>query len=243
MDTFKCKWCGKTFEKMTAFGIGGSYCSNACKHAAEEAKNSKGPKSSTSESFSSGANAQPVIVEKGPSADEIRAEAEVERMERDENASQPWKFDKNFYNSESISKISFPNSIEDIEKTVLRIISSAVDKIKKILNETASEYTQRNMGDNKANAKPYFTEIHFTECCIEKATEGIKKIKRYEESNINTIVADCNESLDDLKTKWLPKLIEKRDKKKKANKILAIVLVSILVVVILLIVIFSGHHH
>jgi len=216
----KCKWCGKSFEKSdlnkfiggASLGIGGSekYCSSACKHSAEEAK---GPKSNSSDSFSKGANAQPIIVKKGPSADEIRAEAEVERMERDENALQPWKFAENFHNKNSINTISFPRDVEDIEKTVEKIIKAGV------------------VGD-KSFLKPYHEEFAFVEACFEKAEDGIKKLKRKDESEhskIKNVISDIEDAYTDLKEKWFPKLVEKREKKKKKN--LIVVGVALLLVV------------
>jgi DNA helicase IV len=63
------------------------------------------------------------------------------------------------------------------------------------------------------------------DACIEKANEGIKKLRRFEGNSINAMMADCQDSLDDLKNKWYIKLIEKRDKKKKQTKIMVIVII------------------
>ena len=66
-DTYKCAWCGRSFEKSggskflsgASLGfsdLGKKYCSKACEHAAEEAKN--GPKTTSNESSTpTGANA------------------------------------------------------------------------------------------------------------------------------------------------------------------------------------------
>ena len=210
----KCKWCGKSFEKSdlnkfiggASLGIGGSekYCSSACKHSAEEAK---GPKSNSSDSFSKGANAQPIIVKKGPSADEIRAEAEVERMERDENALQPWKFAENFHNKNSINTISFPRDVEDIEKTVEKIIKAGVEKIKSVIENHEIGIGAAQVGD-KSFLKPYHEEFAFVEACFEKAEDGIKKLKRKDESEhskIKNVISDIEDAYTDLKEKWLPK--------------------------------------
>jgi len=229
MDTFTCAQCGRHFEnknllkQFRVVKLGKDFCSSGCEKAYER-DHSKEPKSSSSDSFSSGANAQPIVIKKGPSADEIRAEADVERMERNDNAAQPWKFDDNFRKADSISKISFPDQPEDIEKTVLRIIKTAIDKIKSVIELSHAEFQQQTMGDQKSMWKPFYEEINLADTCIEKAVEGIKKLRRFEGSTINAMVADCNDSLDDLKNKWYTKLIEKRDKKKKANKIMVIVI-------------------
>ena len=221
-----CKWCGNMFNTtndLSVFGIGSKYCSKKCKQDAEGSKESKESKSQ--ESNLSTKISKTIYVEPEKSAKQIKAEAEVDRMERDEKASQPWKFDSHFYNSVSISKISYPDISEDIEKTVLRIIKTAVDKIKGVIDLSYSEYEQQVTGDQKAMWNPFYEEINLVETCIEKANEGIKKLRRFEGNSINAMMTDCQDSLDDLKNKWYVKLIEKRDKKKKQNKIKIIVIV------------------
>lgn len=218
-----CKWCGKTFNTtndLSVFGIGSKYCSKKCKQDAEGANESK-----SSSSNQESTTTKTVYVKPEKSGDQIKAEAEVERMERNENASQPWKFDSNFYSSDSISKISYPDTAEDIEKTILRITKTAVDKIKSVIETTHAEFQQQAMGDQKAMWKPFYEEIKLVDTCIEKANEGIKKLRRFEGNAINAMMADCQDSLDDLKNKWYVKLIEKRDKKKKQTKIMVIVIV------------------
>jgi hypothetical protein len=218
-----CKWCGKTFNTtndLSVFGIGSKYCSKKCKQDAEGSKESKSQESNSSTTIS-----KTIYVEPEKSAEQIKAEAEVDRMKRDEKASQPWKFDSHFYNSASISKISYPDTAEDIEKTVLRIIKTAVDKIKGVIDLSHAEFQQQITGDQKAMWKPFYEEINFVDACIEKANEGIKKLRRFEGNSINAMMADCQDSLDDLKNKWYVKLIEKRDKKKKQTKIMVIVII------------------
>lgn len=217
-----CKWCGKNFNTtndLSVFGIGSKYCSKKCKQDAEGSK-----ESSSSTSNQASTVTKTVYVKPEKTADQIKAEAEVERMERNENASQPWKFDSNFYSADSISKISYPDTPEDIEKTVLRIIKTAVDKIKGVVELSHAEFQQQAMGDQKAMWKPFYEEINFTDNCIEKASEGIKKLRRFEGNTVNAMMADCQDSLEDLKNKWYVKLIEKRDKKKKQTKIMVIVI-------------------
>lgn len=89
-DTYKCAWCGRHFEKSggskflsgASLGfsdLGKKYCSKACESAAEE---KKGPKSSSSsDGFSSGANAQPIYQK---SDAEVQAELEEKRMEHEQ---------------------------------------------------------------------------------------------------------------------------------------------------------------
>lgn len=230
-DYYKCDWCGKSFEKsggakflsgasMGISNLGKKYCSKSCEKSAEGSKESK-----SSSSNQDSTTTKTVYVRPEKSADQIKAEAEVERMERDDNASQPWKFDSNFYSADSISKISLPDTAEDVEKTVLRIIKTAVDKIKNVVELSHAEFQQQAMGDQKAMWKPFYEEIKLVDTCIEKANEGIKKLRRFEGNAINAMMADCQDSLDDLKNKWYVKLIEKRDKKKKQTKIMVIVIV------------------
>jgi hypothetical protein len=237
MDTFTCGQCGRQFEnknllkQFRVVKLGKDFCSSGCEKAYER-DHAKKPKGSSSDSFSTGANAQPIIVEKGPSADEIIAEAKAEQMEyelskkkKEDSALKPWMFDSNFSSADSISKISFPDSADDVEKTVLRIIKTAVDKIKNVVELSHAEFQQQTMGDQKAMWKPFYEEIKLVDTCIEKANEGIKKLRRFEGNAINAMMADCQDSLDDLKNKWYVKLIEKRDKKKKQTKIMIIVVI------------------
>jgi hypothetical protein len=234
MDTLTCSQCGRKYEnknllkQFRVVKLGKDFCSNGCEKAYER-DNAKETKHSSSTSYSTGANAHAIK----PSADEIRAEAEIERMERDENALQPWKFDSNFYNSNSISKISYPDTAIDIEKTILRITKTAVDKIKNVIETSYAEYQQKITDNQKAMWNPFFEEINLVDTCIEKANEGIKKLRRFEGNTINAMITDCQDNLDELKNKWYVKLIEKRDKKKKQNKIMIIVLFVILAVIVI----------
>ncbi len=239
---YKCKNCGRSYEENGLKDLANTFtgknwisqkgfCSDRCK--IEYENNHK--KESKSSSFNESSTiTKTVYVEPEKTADQIKAEAEVARMKRDEKAAQPWKFDSHFYNADSIAKISFPDTAEDIEKTILRITKTAVDKIKNVIDLSHAEFQQQTMGDQKALWKPFYEEINFTDTCIEKANEGIKKLRRFEGNSINAMIADCQDSLDDLKNKWYVKLIEKRDKKKKQTKIM------IIVVVVLLIAMFVG---
>ncbi len=229
----KCKWCGKSFEKSdlnkflggATIGIAGSekFCSKACKVAFEESQNKSNK--STKDSGSS----RPVVIKQGPSAEEIAARAENERQERNENALYPWRFDDNFYNASSISAIVYPDSPEDIEKTILRIIKTAQDKVKAVIEMSFSEVQQMEMDDQKSIWKPFSKEINLADSCIEKASEGIKKLKRFEGNNVNNMLSDCLDSLEEFQSKWYPKLIAKKEKKKKQNKIMMTVVVILVV--------------
>lgn len=160
-------------------------------------------------------------------ADRIRAYAETDKIEREENALYPWRFDENFYNADSISKIVFPDIPEDIEKTILKIIRSGIDEIKKVINEkneSANNFEQPSMknvfktfgstfdkvwaGDKNNNKKELTDCKYLAETCIDKATEGIRKLRRFEGSTVKMMVEDVTETLEELKTKWLPKLTD-----------------------------------
>ena len=238
--SYKCKNCGRSYEENGLKDLANTftgknwisqkgYCSDRCKVQYENNHSSSSSNAGTS-------TTKTVYVKPEKTADQIKAEAEVERMERDENASQPWKFDSNFYSSSSISKISFPDTAEDVEKTILKITKSATDKVKEILNQTYAEYSQSVQGDQKAALNPYYEEINFVETCIEKANDGIKKLRRFEVPTINAMLADCSDSIDDLKNNWLPKLIEKRNKKKKTTKM--IIIGAILVFALLMLILY-----
>lgn len=163
--------------------------------------------------------------------DEIRANAEVERSEREEKSLRPWQFDENFQTEVSISKIVFPDVPEDIEKTILRIIRSGVDKVKKTLNEREESLNSLERPSMKSVFKTFsgtFDKVwsggekngeigstdtqKFVDACLDKATEGVRKLRRYEGSTIKMMMEDINESMEDLKNKWLPKLTQTKSK-------------------------------
>ena len=69
----------------------------------------------------------------------------------------------------------------------------------------------------------------YIEDMLEWIPEGIKKLRRYEGTTINAMVADCNDSLDDFKNKWYTKLIEKRDKKKKVVIVILVLVTAMMI--------------
>lgn len=235
--SYKCKNCGRSYEESGLKDLANTFtgknwisqkgfCSDRCKVEYEN-NHSEGPKLSNSEtSYSTGANQS--SYERPKSAEEILAEAEAKKMKREEKALQPWKFDSNFNSLESISKITFPDTAEDIEKTTLKIIKTAIDEIKTVLNESYSEYQQRITGNQKAMWNPYNDEILFVENCIEKSSEGIRKLDRFDPSISYVMINDCNHHLSELKNNWFEKLKEKRNKKKKGLKIMIVVVITLL---------------
>ncbi|MBC7524046.1 MAG: hypothetical protein H7239_06375 [Flavobacterium sp.] len=169
-------------------------------------------------------------------AEQIIAKAEAEKIEYElenkkkfDNSQRPWLNDNNFKNKSSINAISFPNDIEDVEKTILRLTKAGTEMCKAVIETTYSEFQEKAMSDQKANWNPFHEELGFVEACIDKSTEGIKKLKRLEASNINIILADCQDSIDELRNKWLPKLMVKREKKKKQNLIIIGVIVFLII--------------
>jgi hypothetical protein len=137
-------------------------------------------------------------------------------------------FDDIFYDAESISNIVFPDTPDDIEKTILRITRRGIDEIKKMINEGQESSkgvdTPTSMkgvfktfgntfgkvwsGNSNINKEDLSDARNLAETCIEKSTEGIRKLRRFEGPTIKMMVEDTTETLDDLKNKWLPKLNE-----------------------------------
>jgi len=159
-----------------------------------------------------------------------KIEYELEQKMKLDNSRKPWLNDDNFYNRTSIDKILFPNELEDIEKTIERIIKTGIEEIKQVLGE--SEAPNSTVGE-KNFLKPYSEEYEKIEACIERASEGIKKLKRKdvkEYPKLKLIIADVEESLSDLKEKWLPRFEAHRAKRKKKNirGVLFIVLFNII---------------
>lgn len=187
-------------------------------------------------SFMSGTNAPSVKPQK--TAEQIIAKAEAEKIEyeleqkkKHDNSLKPWLNDNNFSSKSSIDKISFPNDVEDIEKTIEKIIKSGIEKIKTTINEHEMGLGQVQVGD-KSFLKPYHEEFDFVEICFEKATEGIKKLKRKDDSEhpkLKVIINDIEDSFSELKDKWFPKLIEKKEKKKKKNLIVVGIMLLIVI--------------
>jgi len=165
-----------------------------------------------------------------------KIEYELEKQKKHDNAQKPWMNDSNFSDKDSINSISFPNDVEDIEKTVEKIIKAATEQIKGVLGEHNVTVIQAQVGD-KNFLKPYFKDFEFVEACVEKAQEGIKKLKRKDDSDhpkLRHILADIEESFASLKDKWIPKLEEQREKKKKKN------LIVVAVIILLNIIMFGG---
>jgi len=182
--------------------------------------------------FATGANAHPVEPQK--TGDQIIAEAEAEKIEyelerkkKHDNSQKPWLNDSNFKSKSSINAISFPNDVEDIEKTVEKIIKAGVEEVKEVLGEFNATAIQHTLGD-KNFFKPYSEEFEMVEACIEKAQEGIKKLKRKDDTEhpkLRHIISDIDESFSELKEKWLPKLEEQRAKKKRKNIIVVVAII------------------
>ena len=182
--------------------------------------------------FATGANAHPIEPQK--TREQILAEKEAEKMEyelerkmKHDNSQKPWLNDDNFSGKSSINAISFPNDVDDIEKTIEKIIKAGVEEVKEVLGEFNATAIQHTLGD-KNFFKPYSEEFEMVEACIEKAQEGIKKLKRKDDSEhpkLRHIIADIEESFSELKEKWLPKLEEQRAKKKRKNIIVVVVII------------------
>lgn len=154
---------------------------------------------------------------------------ELEKRKKHDNSLKPWLNNDNFKNKSCIDAILFPNDVEDIEKTIEKIIKAGVEKIKEVEGEfKTTEIKYTSLGDRNF-LKPYYQEFELVETCLEKANEGIKKLKRKDLDNkeLNNIIIDMEEISLELKEKWLPKLQEKIEKKKRKNIITIIVIIAV----------------
>ncbi len=102
----------------------------------------------------SGGNVSNSNRETRKSGEEIIAEAQAEKIEyelekqkKHDNAQKPWMNDSNFDDKDSIKSISFPNDVEDIEKTVEKIIKAGVEKVKEVLGEFNATAIQATVGN------------------------------------------------------------------------------------------------
>lgn len=174
--------------------------------------------------FSKGSTSRPVEPQK--TARDILDEAETDILEyeleqrrKHDNSRKPWLNDENFYDKSSIRAISFPNDVEDIEKTVEKIISAGIKEVKEVLDDFETTLIQDSIGDRNF-FKPYSGEFEMVETCMEKAYEGIKKLHRKDDRDhpkIKYIINDLEESYTDLAENWFPQLEEQRAKKKRKN--------------------------
>jgi hypothetical protein len=161
---------------------GGTLCPECRRN--KQLKESLEKSSSKSNDANQETKSQTVYVDRGPTADEIIAEAKAEKIEyelskqkKQDSALTPWLFDENFSNTSRINSISYPNDVDDIEKTVERIIKAGVEQIKTTVNEHEMGVGDVQVGD-KSFLKPFHEEFEFVEACFEKAQEGIKKLRR-----------------------------------------------------------------
>ena len=169
-DNYKCAWCGRSFEKsggarfLTGFTMGISdfgkkYCSRACEHAADEAKNGSKPSTSnqkdestrktefTKESNQSG---EPVIVNKGDGflTTSVKTFGSLYGQLLDDSA-------------DRADKAKLDGKIDDVTSIVF---GSDKDEISNILNQLSS----------LASTKP---DKNLKNAIIEKMEFGIMKLK------------------------------------------------------------------
>jgi hypothetical protein len=119
--------------------------------------------------------------------------------------------------------------VEDIEKTIEKIIAAAIENVREVLNgDFDKDYVSSNT--------PFSEELGFINNCIEKSEDGIKKLKRKDETEhpkIRLIISDLEENLINLKDKWLPQFISYKDKTKKNRlRYMAIVIGGFILLVI-----------
>lgn len=268
-DYFKCKQCGKSFQKsgvskflsgatMGASDLGKKFCSNACEKAFERDQvKSNASHSSSSKSSENVVKHERIVVQPQKSADQIIAEAEANRIdnetrriEKEEAAKKPWMYESNFRDKESINSIVFPDEVDDLEKTILKIISTAKDKIKEVTDGSLQDYELKSVTsfnpismasspfstvgskEMKALRKPFQIEMELLETAIAKAKEGIRKLRRFDDPALSHRISDCNDLLEEL-TDLKPKLQEKINAAGKKKQIVTYVLVTVLAIVII----------
>lgn len=245
-EIYTCDQCGRKFENKNLLKgfrlakLGKDFCSRGCQKAYEKDQTNTSEQSkkySSSNSFSK--SIKPIIIKKGLSADEIIAEAQADEIQyqlskkkKEDNALKPWMFDSNFSSVSNISKVIFPNEAVDVEKTILRITKIAIERIKSTINRQELGIGEFQIG-TKDFLEPFSQEFEFVDMCLDKAREGQKKLKRFEENNINVMIQDCQDEIDEIINKWYPKLVEKRNKKKMKN-LITVGLMLILVIIFFL---------
>jgi hypothetical protein len=149
----------------------------------------------------------------------IEIKAEMESTEEIKIEFQSWKIEETFRRAKNILKINFPDEPQEIENTVLKIIKTATFKIKRVLKLSDIEFKKRTIREQKYIWKPFYKEIYFTDICIEKAEEGILKLRKFNNATTRQMLVNCSNNLDVLKNISYPKLIEKQNQKRKENLI------------------------
>jgi hypothetical protein len=263
-DYFTCAQCGKNYEKgglskfasgatMGISNLGKHFCSSGCRKAYERDNEKKDTKSS----FSNEKEEKVVTVKPQKSPDQIIAEAEADRIKRETQriekeaaANKPWMHESNFKDKESINSIVFPDDVDDLEKTILKIISSVKDKIKEVtdgsvqdyefksvtnispMSMTSSPFSMAGSKEMKALQKPFQIELELLETAISKAKEGMRKLRRFDDESLNHRINDCNDLLEEL-SELKPKLQEKITAASKKKQITMFVVFGILFIVII----------
>jgi hypothetical protein len=63
-----------------------------------------------------------IQAEAGKSAERVKADHEIKQANIRDRLNRPWAFEDNFYSESSITKIVFPNDVENTVKTIEKII-------------------------------------------------------------------------------------------------------------------------
>ena len=272
-DNFKCDQCGRYYEKsakdkflsgatMGVSNLGKKFCSTACTKAYErDHAKSNETSSSSSNSSRNDINQERIIEKPQKTADQIIAEAEANRIDREtrriekeEAAKKPWMYESNFKDKESINAIVFPDDVDDLEKTILKIISTVKDKIKEVTDGSVQDYEFKSVTnfspmsmatspfsaagskEMKALQKPFQIEMELLETAVSKAKEGIRKLRRFDDPALNHRINDCSDLLEEL-NELKPKLQEKINAAGKKKQILTYVVVGLVAIIIIAILI------
>jgi hypothetical protein len=271
-EYFTCHQCGKNYKKgglatfasgatMGISNLGKHFCSNGCEKAYERDNKKSDSNSSSSKSNFSNNEAEKVVVKPQKTAEQIIAEAEADRIEREtdriekeEAAKKPWMHESNFQSKESINAIVFPDDVDDLEKTILKIISTVKDKIKEVTDGSVQDYELKSVTninplsmasspfsmagskEMKALQKPFQIEMELLETAISKAKEGIRKLRRFDDPSLNHRINDCNDLMEEL-SELKPKLNEKINTAGKKKQITTYVILGIVAIIIIAILI------
>jgi hypothetical protein len=142
--------------------------------------------------------------------EELRLELERQALE---DYLHPWKNDENFRSSEAIGNIRFPPFAGEIEKTIERIVHTAIKQIKRF--EIVEDFP--GLSDPEFWER-YQETFDFAEAARTKAREGIGEVKSNQLDNTETYL-DCMDELhdliDELEKKWLPVLAELGDARRR----------------------------
>lgn len=170
----KCKWCGKKFEKSgwnqfvshNTFGIGGkeSYCSKACKQAAEAAKSDNPVPGNATTPIIKDKEEQLEIEEARIKAENKKLKLEQQKIKAEEKRRLEGKIDE-------IATISFSDDKAEIENKINELVVLASSKPTKQIKKAIIEKIE--FGIMKLKTSGANSEAEY----FEEKLKSIKKFK------------------------------------------------------------------